>query len=136
MSLLRSGANVRAGTAGNFRNLVGSMSERPPISPRSPRAALEPEQVPPPPKRSERARNPFVIVGNAIITVILILMIGAGGVYVYGKKMLEAPGPLAEDKVVNIAARSKTREIAETLQREGVVDINPWMFMGAAFEIG
>ena len=43
------------------------MSERPPISPRSPRAALEPEQVPPPPKRSERARNPFVIVGNAII---------------------------------------------------------------------
>ncbi len=25
------------------------MSERPPISPRSPRAALEPEQVPPPP---------------------------------------------------------------------------------------
>ena len=35
------------------------MSERPPISPRSPRAALEPEQVPPPPKRSERARNPF-----------------------------------------------------------------------------
>ena len=45
------------------------MSERPPISPRSPRAALEPEQVPPPPKRSERARNPFVIVGNAASTV-------------------------------------------------------------------
>ena len=73
---------------------VASMSERPPISPRSPRAALEPEQVPPPPKRSERARNPFVIVGNAIITIILVVMIGAGGVYVYGKKMIEAPGPL------------------------------------------
>ena len=111
------------------------MSERPPISPRSPRAALEPEQVPPPPKRSERARNPFVIVGNAIITIILILMLGAGGVYVYGKKMLEAAGPLAEDKVVNIPARSKTREIAETLQREGVVDINAWVFMGAALAL-
>src|SRR3989337_3783664 len=97
---------------------VASMSERPPISPRSPRAALEPEQVPPPPKRSERARNPFVIVGNAIITIILVLMIGAGGVYVYGKKMLESAGPLAEDKIVNIPPRSKTREIAETLQRE------------------
>ena len=57
------------------------MSERPPISPRSPRAALEPEQVPPPPKRSERARNPFVVVGNAIITILILLMIGAGGVY-------------------------------------------------------
>ena len=51
---------------------VASMSERPPISPRSPRAALEPEQVPPPPKRSERARNPFVVVGNAIITIVLL----------------------------------------------------------------
>ena len=111
------------------------MSERPPISPRSPRAALEPEQVPPPPKRSERARNPFVIVGNAIITVILIAMIGAGGVFVYGKKMLESAGPLAEDKIVNIPARSKTREIAETLQREGVIDVNPWLFMGTAFAL-
>ena len=54
------------------------MSERPPISPRSPRAALEPEQVPPPPRRSDRARNPFVIVGNAIITLLLFAMIGAG----------------------------------------------------------
>src|SRR5213075_2627219 len=67
------------------------MSERPPISPRSPRAALEPEQVPPPPKRSDRARNPLVVFGNAVITIVLILMIGAGGVYVYGKKMMESP---------------------------------------------
>jgi UPF0755 protein len=111
------------------------MSERPPISPRSPRAALEPEQVPPPPKRSERARNPFVIVGNAIITIVLLLMLGAGGVYVYGKKMLEAAGPLQEDKIVNIPARSKTRDIADTLQREGVIDVNPWVFIGGVFAL-
>ncbi len=111
------------------------MSERPPISPRSPRAALEPEQVPPPPKRSDRARSPLVVFGNAVITIILILMIGAGGVYVYGKKMLESPGPLVEDKVVNIPPRSKIREIAETLQREGVIDANPWLFMGAALAL-
>ena len=82
------------------------MSERPPISPRSPRAALEPEQVPPPPKRSERARNPFVVVGNAIITILIVLMIAAGGGYYYGRQKLEAPGPLTEDKVVNIPARA------------------------------
>ena len=111
------------------------MSERPPISPRSPRAALEPEQVPPPPRRSDRARNPLVVFGNAVITIILILMIGFGGVYVYGRKMLESPGPLVEDKIVNIPPRSKTREIAETLQREGVIDINPWLFMGAALAL-
>ena len=111
------------------------MSERPPISPRSPRAALEPVQVPPPPRRSDRARNPLVVFGYAVITIVLILMIGAGGFYVYGKKMMESPGPLAEDKTVNIPPRSKTREIAETLQREGVIDINPWLFMGAAFAL-
>src|SRR5436305_9027456 len=111
------------------------MSERPPISPRSPRAALEPEQVPPPPKRSDRARNPFIIVGNAIITLLLLAMLGAGGAYVYGKQMLEAPGPLQEDKIVNIPARSKTRDIADTLQREGVIDVNPWVFMGGVFAL-
>jgi UPF0755 protein len=111
------------------------MSERPPISPRSPRAALEPEQVPPPPKRSERARNPFVIVGNAIITVVLVLMVGVGGAYVYGKKLIEAPGPLLEDKVVNIPARAGKRDIADTLQREGVIDVNPWAFIGSVFAL-
>ena len=111
------------------------MSERPPISPRSPRAALEPEQVPPPPKRSERARNPFVVVGNAIITVLLVAMIGVGGAYVYGKQLIEAPGPLKEDKVVNIPARAGKRDIADVLQREGVIDVNPWAFIGSVFAL-
>src|ERR1700757_4980305 len=109
------------------------MSERPPISPRSPRAALEPEQVPPPPKRSDRARNPFVVVGNAIITIVLLLLIGAGTSYYYGKQVLETPGPLKEDKVVNIPARAGKRDIAEVLQREGVIDVNPWLFIGGVF---
>src|ERR1051325_3997099 len=114
---------------------VASMSDRPPIAPRSPRAALEPEQVPPPPRRSERARNPFIIVGNAIITLILISMIGAGGAYLYGKQMLEAPGPLKEDKIVNIPPRAGKGDIAETLQREGVIDVNRWVFIGGVFAL-
>jgi len=111
------------------------MSERPPISPRSPRAALEPEQVPPPPKRSERARNPFVVVGNAIITFLIILMIGAGTAYYYGKQILEMPGPLQEDKIVNIPARAGKRDIADALQREGVINVNPWIFIGSVFAL-
>jgi UPF0755 protein len=114
---------------------VASMSERPPISPRSPRAALEPEQLPPPPKRSERARNPFVVVGNAIITILLFLMIGAGGVYYYGKQILEAPGPLQDEKIVNVPARAGKRDIAEVLNREGVTDVNPWVFIASVFAL-
>src|SRR6266699_5270540 len=111
------------------------MSERPPISPRSPRAALEPEQVPPPPRRSERARNPFVVFGNAVITIVLIAMLGAGGVYVYGKQMLEAPAPLQEEKIVNIPQRAGKRDIADALQREGVINVNPWVFIGSVFAL-
>src|SRR3954452_10514318 len=107
------------------------MSERPPISPRSPRAALEPEQVPPPPKRSERARNPFVVVVNAIITLLVIAMIGVGAVCYYGRQLLEAPGPLAEDKIATIPQRAAKRDIAETLNREGVPDVNPWVFIAS-----
>jgi UPF0755 protein len=111
------------------------MSERPPISPRSPRAALEPEQVPPPPKRSERARNPFVVIGNAIITFILVVMVAVGGTYIYGKQKIEAPGPLREDKVVNIPARAGMTDIADILQREGVIDNNRWAFIGSVFAL-
>ncbi|MBR1220500.1 endolytic transglycosylase MltG [Bradyrhizobium sp. U87765 SZCCT0131] len=106
------------------------MSERPPISPKSPRAALEPEQLPPPPKRSARARNPFVVAGNAIITIILIAMLGVGGTYVYGRQKLEAAGPLKDDKIVNIPSRAGMGDIADILQREGVIDNNRWAFFG------
>ena len=111
------------------------MSERPPISPRSPRAALEPEQVPPPPKRSERARNPFVVVGNAIITILIVLMIGAGTAYYYGRQLLETQGPLQEDKIVNIPQRAGKRDIADALQREGVINVNPWVFIASVFAL-
>ncbi|SMX58931.1 conserved hypothetical protein; putative Aminodeoxychorismate lyase family [Bradyrhizobium sp. ORS 285] len=111
------------------------MSERPPISPRSPRAALEPERVPPPPRRSERARNPFVVVGNAIITLLILAMIGAGAAYYYGRQILEAPGPLQDDKIVNIPQRAGKRDIADVLAREGVIDVNPWIFIGGVYAL-
>jgi UPF0755 protein len=96
---------------------------------------LEPEQVPPPPRRSDRARNPFVVVGNAIITLLLFAMIGAGAVYYYGRQVLETPGPLQEDKIVNIPARAGKRDIADVLNREGVTDVNPWIFIGSVYAL-
>lgn len=107
------------------------MSQRP-ISPRSPRAALEPERVPPPPKRSASARNPIVIVGNAIFTLILVAMIAAGGGYFYIKQRLDAPGPLTEEKIVNIP-KAGMGDVAEILQRNGVIENNRWTFFAGVF---
>ncbi|MBN9603112.1 MAG: endolytic transglycosylase MltG [Afipia felis] len=110
------------------------MSQRPPIEPRSPRAALEPQQVPPP-KRSDSARNPLVVAGNAIITILLVLILGAGGLYVYGKQMLSAKGPLTEDKVVNIPPRAGMTDIGDLLLREGVTKADRWSFIGGVLAL-
>ena len=50
------------------------------------------------------------------------------GLY-FGKQRFEAPGPLADDKVVNIPRGLGIRDIADLLQREGVID-QPYVFMG------
>src|ERR1700730_12139595 len=97
------------------------MSERQPISARGLRAGQTTERGATPPKRAAPARIPFVVFSNAVITIVLVLMIGAGGIYVYGKQKLEAPGPLQEDKIVNIPARAGMTDIADILQREGCI---------------
>ena len=107
------------------------MSQRPPISPRSPRAALEPEQVPRPRLRSQRARNPLVMIGNAIMTLLIISMIVVGVVFFYGKQIIEAKGPLTEDKIVNIPPRAGMTDIDDILLRNGVITADRWTFIGA-----
>jgi UPF0755 protein len=110
-----------------------SMDRR--ITPRSPRAALEPEHVPVPTRRSKRVRNPLVIVGNAIFTLLVLLVIGGGAAVVFGKLRFEAPGPLQADKVVNIPPRAGLVEIADILQKEGVMDEHRLVFIGGVLAL-
>jgi peptidoglycan lytic transglycosylase G len=101
------------------------------ITPRSPRAALEPEHVPMPARPSRRVRHPLVIAGNAVVTLLLMAAIVIGGGFALAKQRFEAPGPLAQDKIVNIPRAYGVRDIADLLQREGVID-QPMVFVGAA----
>src|SRR5262249_38375745 len=75
------------------------------IASRSPRAALEPKHVNVPTRRSRRTRNPLVIVGNAIFTLLILLAIAGGVAFAVGKTRFEAPGPLDQEKMVNIPPR-------------------------------
>jgi len=100
------------------------------LSPRSPRAALEPDRVEVPARRrSKRARHPLVIIGNAIISMVLVLVVAAGYVLYVGKQRFDAPGPLQQDRVVNIPRGAGIRDITDVLSREGVID-QPWVFIG------
>lgn len=100
--------------------------------PRSPRLALEPERVPAPTSRSKRVRHPLVIVGNAIFMFLLLASLAVGGALYIGKSRFEAAGPLQNDKIVNIPRGLGTREIADLLAREGVID-QSWVFIGGVF---
>jgi UPF0755 protein len=82
-----------------------------------------------PPKRSKKARHPFVVVGNAIITLFVLVAVVAAVTLVVGKQRFDAPGPLAEDRVVNIPRGSGIRDISDVLMRDGVID-QPWVFVG------
>lgn len=108
---------------------IARQAAQPRIAPRSPRARLEPERMAQPAKYSKRARHPIVVAGNAIFTIILVLAVGIGATLAVGKHRFEAPGPLESEKVVNIPRGSGVRDIADLLQREGVID-QPWVFVG------
>ncbi len=104
-------------------------------APRSPRAALEPEQVTVPTRRSRRTRNPLVIVGNAIFTLLILLGIAGGVAFAVGKTRFEAPGPLEREKAVNIPLRLGILDIADLLRREGVIDEHPMVFLGGVIAL-
>ena len=100
------------------------------VTPRSARAALEPERIPAPKRRSKRVRHPFVIAGNLLLTVLFLATIAAGVSFAIGKQRFDLPGPLASDKIVNIP-RGGVRDTAELLEKEGVID-QPYLFMAGA----
>jgi UPF0755 protein len=99
------------------------------IVPRSPRTAIEPDKVEVPSRRSATARHPLVVIGNAIISIFVLFAVLAGVVLFVGAQRFEAPGPLPQDRVVNIPHGSGMRDIADVLTREGVID-QPWVFIG------
>jgi UPF0755 protein len=99
------------------------------INPRSPRTAIEPDTVDLPARRSASARHPLVIVGNAIISLFVLLAFASAVLLFIGKQRFEQPGPLAQDTVVNIPKGLGMRDIADVLQRQGVID-QPYVFVG------
>jgi len=105
-----------------------------PLAARSPRAALEPERLPPLSRRSKRVRHRLVVAGNAVFTALILFTIALGAVLFFGKQRFDAPGPLTADKVVNIPRGLGTRAIAELLEKEGVID-QPYVFVGGVLAL-
>src|SRR5204862_4184689 len=66
--------------------------------------------------------NPIVMIGNAIFTGLLLLILAGGATLYVGRYKLAAPGPLDRERTVVIQRGQGISSIAETLKREGVID--------------
>jgi UPF0755 protein len=95
--------------------------QQPRIAPRSPSEAIKPMIAPPPPPRIRRKRGGMLSVASGLLTLFVAIAIAL----VFGFSILErevtASGPLAADRVVVIPRNTGTSEIADILQREGVI---------------
>ncbi|MTI17613.1 endolytic transglycosylase MltG [Rhodobacteraceae bacterium RKSG542] len=100
------------------------------INPKSPSQAIQPEQAPPPPKRSRHARNPIVLVINFFLTITVLAALAAGGALYWGKARFEEPGPLKQEATVVIPNGSSLATISDRLIDAGVID-NTFVFEGA-----
>ncbi|WP_248309293.1 endolytic transglycosylase MltG [Bosea sp. AK1] len=108
------------------------MNDTPRVAPKSPSEALKPVAPPaPPPKVRRRRRSPFLSMLSGLFTVALVGagVVGAGIAVVSNQS--KAPGPLASDRAVIIPRESGLTEIAELLQREGLIE-HPLSFRVAA----
>ncbi|MEO1066426.1 MAG: endolytic transglycosylase MltG, partial [Pseudomonadota bacterium] len=102
-----------------------------PVALKSPRQQLQPEVAPKAPKRSRHARNPFVIALNFFFSISILGLIAAGAVFYWGLQQYNKPGPLTAAKTVVVPKGAGVNSVAETLERNGVID-SPLVFRAGA----
>lgn len=85
-------------------------------------------------RASRAARHPAVAIGSGIFTFLLLLLVGGGLAAWYGEKTFTSPGPLTAEKSVVIPRGYGVRDMAELLEREGVID--NWLVFVAGQKIG
>lgn len=112
---------------------IAEMSQR--ASPRSPSEAMKPSAPPPPPKKTRRRRSGFIGFLSALFTLGLLGAIVIGGSFVVIQRQAAEPGPLAVDRALIVPPGSGLADIAEQLDREGVIR-NPLMFRIAGYITG
>ena len=101
-------------------------------SPKSPAEALQPEAVPPPPSRSRAVRHPVVVFFNFLLTVVIVGLVALGGGVFAAKVQFERPSDLDQARSVSIDRGLGLTQIAEQLQRDGLIS-SKWLFIAGVW---
>ena len=105
-----------------------------PIIPKSPNEALKPERVPDPPRRSRKARSQLVIFLNFVMTMVVVVCVVAVAGFYYMISTFQGRGPLEANTHVMVRAGSGLAEIANNLERNGVIsDARIFRYVSATY---
>lgn len=115
------------------RDLPPTLSRREGMRPRSPAEALEPGRAPPRPhgvrqRKESRVVSGFARVFSGVLTILLVLMLSAGGMTLLVGHLYSKRGPLTVSQTVVIPKGTSSNKIADDLEAEGVVS-SRWAFM-------
>lgn len=105
--------------------------------PRSPSEALEPGRAPARPKRKikrpqSRRLSGFARFISGLFTLVLAIMVVAGGALLWLYHEFERAGPLAVSRTVGVTRGEGPIEIAARLERDGVIT-NRWAFVASHY---
>jgi len=93
-----------------------------PVAASPSRGSLRPKEgTPPPPRRSRQSRNQIVTFLNFMLSSVVFIILLGGAVFYFGNREFTRPGPTVTTETVNIRPNTGTREIANLLQREGII---------------
>lgn len=115
------------------REVPPTLSRRDGVRPRSPAEALEPGRAPPRPRgvrqrKESRVISGFARVVSGVMTILLVAMLATGGMTLLVGHLYSRPGPLTVSQTVVIPKGASSNDIADDLEREGVVS-SRWAFM-------
>ena len=92
--------------------------------------AASAEAAPPPPPPRKRRRPGLIAFFSGLMTLALVGALILAGVYAFAAREFAVPGPLASEKTIIIERGSSAEDIADVLEKEGVI-ARPGLFYAA-----
>lgn len=92
-----------------------------PLLPKTASEALRPEAGTPPPRRSRASRNQLVVFLNFVVSMVVLMVLAAGGAVFFGKRAFEGPGPAKVATTFLVKPNTGVAEIATQLESRGLI---------------
>ena len=92
-----------------------------PLVPKTASEALRPQAGTPPPRRSRQSRNQFIVFMNFMMSLVVFIVVAGGLAFYLGKQAFDGAGPLASTDTVLIRPNTGVAEIADILERRGMI---------------